>query len=342
MRVLIIANRFITADVWRQALRENVRGPVLDIDVMETEWPDVPFTSNSEIGEFQGPEDAIAARAGAAEAILTHHGPVSKKIIEAAPALRLIGCARTGATNVNTAEATKRGIPVLYSPGHNSPSVAEFTIALMLALIKRIPLAHQCLRQGVWRGDLYRYDMGNQNLSRMTVGLIGFGAIGRIVHDLLRHFGSRVLVHDPFVQPAEGLELVPLEELLRSSDIVSLHARVTPQTRGMMGAPQFALMKPGSFFLNTARGPLVDYEALYDALAGGHLAGAALDCFDREPPAAGDRLLALENVVLTPHIAGASKLTAHRAAGAVAQDVQRLLQGRQPLSCMNRQVLSGR
>lgn len=340
MRVLIVANQFITADVWRQALRRGAGDRDLDVDVVQTAWPVEPFVSNAEIGEFQGSEEEIAARAGEAEIILTHHGPVSKKVLDAAAKLRLIGCARTGPTNVNVAEATRRGIPVVYSPGHNSPAVAEFTVGLMLAIVKKIPLAHQYLKRGVWRGDFYRYDMAGSNLSQMTVGLVGFGAIGRLVFDALRSFGPRVLVHDPFVAASADVELVSLEDLLRRSDIVSLHARLNARTRGMMGAQQFALMKAGSYFINTARGGLVDYGALYDALAGGRLAGAALDCFESEPVKAGDRLLALDNVLLTPHIAGASKLTAHRAAGTVAEDVQRFLTDGRPLHCMNRQTLA--
>ncbi len=342
MQVMIIADRLITADVWKEVLQEKVRDRALETTVFDTPWPDEPFISNAEIGEFLGSEDEIAKRAASMEAILTHHGPVSRKVLDAAPMLKLIGCARTGPTNVNIAEATRRGVPVLFSPGHNSPAVAEFTVGLMLALIKRIPWAHQYLKQGVWRGDYYRYDVANKNLSQMTIGLIGFGAIGRLVCEAVKPFGPRVLVHDPFVASAAGVELVSLEDLLRNADIVSLHARLSAQTKGMMGAARFAMMKKGSYFLNTARGGLVDYDALCDALARGHLAGAALDCFEREPLAAGDRLLALDNVVLTPHIAGASRLTAHRAAGAIAEDLQRVLAGGQPLNCVNRQVLSAR
>lgn len=342
MRVMIVANRLFSADLWMEHLRKNVTDRTIEATVIETEWPDVPVASNAEIAEFQGSEDEIAAAAGDVEAILTHVGPISKKVLEAAAMLKLIGCTRTGPLNINVAEATRRRIPVLHSPGHNGPAVAEFTVALMLAMIKKIPLAHQHLRQGVWRGDLYRYDMAGWNLSQMTVGLIGFGAIGRLVCDALRSFGPRVLIHDPFVAASEGLELVSLNDLLRNADIVSLHARLNQQTKGMMGARQFALMKTGSYFINTARGGLVDYGALYEALASGHLAGAALDCFETEPVEAGDRLLRLENVLLTPHIAGASKLTAHRAAGVVAEEVQRLLAGGQPLHCINRQVLPAR
>ncbi len=339
MRALIISDRLITTDVWMEHLRRCVGAGGLDVSVFDTAWPDEPFVSNDEISEYLGSEEEIARRAGEAELILTHHGPVSKRVLDAAPKLKLIGCCRTGPTNVNIGEASRRRVPVLYSPGHNSPAVAEFTVGLMLAMIKRLPSADRYLRQGIWRGDYYRYDVASMSLSQMTVGLIGFGAIGRLVSDLVQRFGSRVLVHDPFVAASTDVELVPLKDLLALADIVSLHARLNPQTKGMMGADQFALMKAGSFFINTARGGLVDYRALYDALSSGHLAGAALDCFEREPVEAGDRLLALENVLVTPHIAGASKLTAHRAAGAIAEDVARFLADGRPQHCANEQVL---
>jgi len=332
MRITILADRLITAEVWLEHLGIEMPDRRFETAVYDTAWPDVPFVGNAEIAEFLGSEEEIAGLVGSAEVILTHHGPVSRRILEAAPLLKAVGCCRTGPVNVNVVEAARRGIPVLFSPGHNSPAVAEFTVGMMLALIKRISLAHRCLRDGVWRGDFYRYDVCNLNLSQMAVGLIGFGAIGKLVFDLLKGFGCRLLVYDPFVQKSgatdgRNAQFVSMEELLAQADIVSLHARVTAETKGMMGAAQFARMRKGSFLVNTARGPLVDYKALYDALASGHLGGAALDCHEKEPVEAGDRLLALDNVLATPHIAGASRLTAHRAAGTVVQDLKRLLDG---------------
>ncbi len=166
----------------------------------------------------------------------------------------------------------------------------------------------------------------------MTVGIIGYGHVGRRVVRLLKAFGCRILVCDPYVQLAvedlnDGVEQVGLERLLAQSDVVSLHPRVTEETRGMIGAAQFAAMKPGSYFINTARGPLVDYQALYDALASDHLRGAAIETFAVEPVPPDWPLLQLPNVTLTPHIAGASVKTVRIAARAAALEVQRYLNG---------------
>jgi D-3-phosphoglycerate dehydrogenase / 2-oxoglutarate reductase len=169
-------------------------------------------------------------------------------------------------------------------------------------------------------------------LSEMTVGIIGYGHVGTRVVGLLKAFGCRILVCDPYAQLAfddlhHGVEQVSLDRLLAQSDVVSLHPRVTEETRGMIGAAQFAAMKPGSFFINTARGPLVDYQALNDALASDHLRGAAIETFAAEPVTPDCSLLQLPNVTLTPHIAGASVKTVRIAARAAAQEVRRYLNG---------------
>ncbi|RIK36534.1 MAG: oxidoreductase, partial [Chloroflexi bacterium] len=195
---------------------------------------------------------------------------------------------------------------------------------------------------GIWQGELYRYDRTGRELRGQTIGLIGFGAIAQGLAPYLKPFEMRILVHDPYVHPARlielGVEPVSLATLLRASDIVSIHARVTPETTGMMGAAEFAQMKPGAFFINTARGPLVDYDALYQALASGRLAGAGLDTFAEEPPPPDWPLLKLPNVTLTPHIAGASKESAQRGAEAVAQDIANFVAGRPLVNCVNPEV----
>jgi D-3-phosphoglycerate dehydrogenase len=166
----------------------------------------------------------------------------------------------------------------------------------------------------------------------MTVGVIGYGAIGSRVVRLLRAFGCRVLVADPYVQlsaadAADGVEHVGLEALLERSDVVTLHARVTAETTGLIDAAAFGRMRPGAIFVNTARGPLVDYAALHDALRSGHLGGAMLDTFAVEPVPSDWPLLALPNVTLTPHVAGASVRTVTYAAEQAAEDVRRYLRG---------------
>jgi len=193
------------------------------------------------------------------------------------------------------------------------------------------------LSQGHWRGDLYRADLCGDELCAMTVGLIGYGHVGRKIPRLLHPFGCQVLVYDPYVvldetdRSAGVRQVTDLNTLLESSDIVSLHARVTPETTGLINADALARMRQGAYLINTARGPLLDYAALHTALSSGHLGGAALDTFALEPCSSHDPLLRLPNVTLTPHIAGASRQTVRCAATMVAEEVRRHVAGLEPL-----------
>ncbi|MFC7101518.1 NAD(P)-dependent oxidoreductase [Nonomuraea rubra] len=180
----------------------------------------------------------------------------------------------------------------------------------------------------MWRGDYYMYDHVGPELEGNTVGLVGYGAIGRRVARMLAGFGANVLVHDPYVDAPNG---VGLPELLERSLFVSLHARATPETAGLIGAAELAAMPEGSVLVNCARGALLDYDALCDALDSGHLFGAAMDVFPEEPIPQGSRLLTTPNLVMTPHLAGASKETAMKAAAIVAADVARYVRG-EPLA----------
>jgi D-3-phosphoglycerate dehydrogenase len=343
LKVLIVADRLITTDIWKEHLEKNWDCHPLDYITIETDWPDHPFFYGDEITEFFGPEDEIIAAIKEADLFLTQLAPISQKVLNAAENLKIIGCCRTGPVNINVKAATAGGIPVIYAPGRNATAVAEFTMGLILAEIKNISRAHVDLKKGIWRGDFYRYDITGPELSQMTVGLIGFGAIGKLMAPFFKAFGSEIVVYDPYIHPGVikefQLKMVGFDELLQMADIVSLHARVTPETRGMMGKREFSLMKRGAYFVNTARGPLVDYKALYQALASWHLAGAALDCFEEEPIPAGNPLFNLDNVTITPHIAGSSKLTAHRAAQLVSEDIHNYF-ANQPLQhCFNLEVV---
>jgi D-3-phosphoglycerate dehydrogenase len=235
------------------------------------------------------------------------------------------------------AAARERGVTVVNTPGRNASAVAEFTIAAILVETRLIRAGHEALRQGQWRGDLYRADLTGTELSELTVGLIGYGEIGTRVVPLLMPFGCRILVCDPYKELSErdkagGVVMTDLATLLAESDVVSLHARVTDETRGFLAAPQFAQMKRGSYFINTARGPMVNYEDLRRALASRHIRGAMLETFWQEPPPPEAPLLRLDNVTLTPHIAGASTTTVRIAARMVAEEVRRRLAGEPPLN----------
>jgi len=271
-----------------------------------------------------------------ASILITHLAPLSRSTLGAMPSLRFVAVSRGGPVNIDMKAARERGIRVVNAPGRNASAVAEFTIGAILALTRNITRGHDALRRGEWRGDLYRADRAGPELSEITVGIIGYGEIGRRVVKLLKAFDTRILVCDPYVQLSaddlrDGVVQVSLERLFAQSDVVSLHPRVTSETTGMINTTTLAAMKQGAYLINTARGPLVDLDALQAALTGGHLRGAMLETFASEPVEPSSPLLTLENVTLTPHIAGASTKTVSYAAHLVAQEVRRYLADEPPL-----------
>lgn len=345
IRAAVIGDLFVGSELIVRALARRLapEGIVLDADTAQVNWPDAPLIANDEVSEFAGDPAAVAALAQKAAILVTHVAPVTEAVLDGAPDLRLIACCRGGPVNINVDAATRRGIPVINAPARNSQAVIEFTLGLILAESRGIGRAHAALSQGIWEGDLYRYDRVGREVQGQVVGLVGLGAIAQGLIPYLQPFGVTILAYDPFVSAERmagmGVEKAELNDLLARSDIVSLHARVTPETRGMMGAEQFARMKPGAIFINTARGPLVDYDALYVALDGGHLGGAGLDTFAQEPPPSDWPLLRLPNVTLTPHIAGASRESAQQGADLVAIDAANFFAGRPLVNQINRIAL---
>ncbi len=342
LRIVIIGDRFMSSSVFEATIR--ARCPVLlDIETVETPWPDEPMRhgyaepGTEGLKEYQGDPDDVVRWVGEAEVVVTQLAPFSATVFERLPGLRLIVVARGGPVNIDIEAARRRNVVVVNTPGRNASAVAEFTIGVIIAETRLVTRGHDALRRGVWRGDLYRADLVGRELSQMTVGVIGYGHIGTKVVRLLKAFGCRILVADPYVRlsaedAGDGVRHVALEDLLRQSDVVTLHARVTEETRGFIGRAEFAAMRKGATFVNTARGPMVDYPALTEALKSGHLRGAALETFAVEPAPADLELLRLENVTLTPHIAGASLETIGRAADAAAEEVRRYVEGDGPLN----------
>ena len=289
------------------------------------------------------PADLAAAVPGH-QVLVVHGAPVTAEILDAAP-LRLVCCARGGPVNVDVAAATARGVPVTNAPGRNAEAVAELTLAFALMLIRGVPASARYLINGGQHADsVYegREFIGGE-ASSMTLGLVGLGNVGSQVATRARALGFAVLGYDPAPPGAipAWVTTVGFDELLSRSDVVSVHARATGgQPAPPFGAAAFARMRPGAFFINTARESLVAEGALARALAGGALAGAALDVVERRP--AGDRhpLLELPNVIITPHIGGATHETLRRGAQLCAAAVGRLVSGQVPDNLLNPGILA--
>ena len=276
-------------------------------------------------------EDPAALRE--AHVIITGLGPVTAAHLAAAPHLELVQCASHGFDYVDTDAARARGIPVctIGSSGAEAQNVAEQTFALMLALAKQVLAAHQALAAGEWA--LPRLQPSLTELSGRTLGIVGLGQIGRQVarraaaFDMTILYAGRHRLPEDTEQALGGARFVPLEELLASSDYVTLHAPLTEDTRHLLDAGRLALLRPTAFVVNTARGALIDQDALADALEAGALAGAGLDVFDPEPPTPALRLLKAPNVVLSPHVAGVTRETLVRIALAAVQNAAGFMAG---------------
>jgi D-3-phosphoglycerate dehydrogenase / 2-oxoglutarate reductase len=253
--------------------------------------------------------------------------------------LRVIGSCRGDPNNVDVAAATSAGIPVLRAPGRNANAVAELTVALLFAVNRFVVPADGLVRSGkVYSGGKIPYQRYRAwELAGRTAGIVGLGAVGRATKWRLEGLGLRVLSFDPYNPDATHRDSV--DEMLAECDVVSMHAVVTPETEGLIGAQQFAAMKPGAIYLNTARAMLHDTDALVTALQSGHLGGAGLDHFKGEHLAIDHPLCAMYNVVLTPHIGGATYDTEANHSKLIADDVARILRGEKPVNCVNPEVL---
>ena len=340
-RILAAGDHFILPSIFADAIRAEVPGGI-EFREYQSPWPGVPFGPVAEVTEASGSEEELIAALAGVNIYVANHAPLTRRILENAPDLRLAVIARGGPTNANIKAATEHGVLVCNAPGRNATATAEHTLSLILAVLRRIPETHAPLAAGKWGGDYYEYDKCGLELENATVGLIGYGAIGSRVARMLAGFGCHVLVYDPYVQAEALADLankVELDELLSRSQIVSLHARVTPENRGMIGGKQLAVMPPNAVLINCARGSLVDYDAVCDALDRGHLWGAGFDVFPEEPIPADSRLLKTKHIVMTPHIAGASKQTAEKAARIAAGEVRRFLANEPLEHCLNPEAL---
>ena len=264
------------------------------------------------------------------EVLICELESVDAAVLAAAPSLRLVASCRGNPTNVDLAAAAERGVIVLSTPGRNAISVADFTVGLLLDHARRIGRSERQLREVGWmtQGDLPYFHFRGPELAGRTIGLVGLGAIGRLVADRVRGFGMQVLAFDPFVTEAPpGVELASLDELLARSHVVSIHCPLTPETQGLIGTRELGLMRGDAILVNTARAAVVDEAALLAALEQGLIAGAALDVFWKEPLAPDHPIRDLDNVTITPHVAGAADDVQRHHARMILDDIRRWQRG---------------
>lgn len=270
---------------------------------------------------------ALLAALADSDAILVRSATkVDAEAIAAAPKLKVIARAGVGLDNVDIKAATAAGVMVVNAPTSNIISAAELTVGHILSLARHIPAAHSALAQGEWKRSAYT----GVELYEKTIGIIGLGRIGALIAARLQAFGTNVIAYDPYITAARaqqlGVQTVTLDELLEQSDFITIHMPKTPETTGMIGAEQFARMKPTAFIVNVARGGLIDEDALHDALVARTIAGAAVDVFVSEPPR-DSPLLGLPNIVVTPHLGASTDEAQEKAGVSVAKSVRLALAG---------------
>src|SRR5487761_981681 len=342
MKILVVGDSFVPVSVFERGLAILQGAHQLDYLQLDESQELVPATASElSIREYLGTPSQIAKRAGGADILVVHGAPVTAEVLAAAPNLKLVCCARGGPVNVDVAAVSARHIPLVNTPGKNAESVADQALAFMIMLARGFPKAQRFLIEGGTLGEsafegarFIGHDLGGH-----VLGLVGFGNVGSRVHRRALAFGMRLVVYDPYVRVgdlASTEQVSTLAELRAKSDFVSLPLRATSEIENFFGASQFNAMKPGSYFLNTARESLVDEAALDAALASGHLAGAALDVVRPRAQPGPHPLLRHENVVITPHVGGATHETLLRGVTMVADEIQRFAAGEPLRAVVNR------
>jgi len=293
-------------------------------------WDELKALGPCEIFARTAP-DQIASRAAEAEIALTNKVVLSREIIASLPNLRYVGVLATGYNVVDIAAARERNIPVTNIPDYGTRSVAQHTFALILELAHHVGHHARTVHEGKWtrNPDFCYTDFPLLELDGLTLGLIGFGRIGREVAKIAQAFGLRILVHSRTkpAEPPAGIEFVTLDQIFSRADIVSLHCPLTLETKSVVNAQRLALMRSSALLINTSRGLLVDEAALADALNRGGIAGEGLDVLSSEPPPAGNPLLAAKNCLITPHIGWATRAARERLLKIAVANVRAFLNG---------------
>ncbi|HWQ89222.1 MAG TPA: 2-hydroxyacid dehydrogenase [Desulfitobacteriaceae bacterium] len=292
-------------------------------------------------------ENELIKQLNDVDIFITEEDRVTKNVLDNSPKLKAIFSLHGTPVDIDLDTATESGIMVFKTPGRNADAVAELTIALMIMCARKILPSIKCVESGEWAHTPYDwsyFEYRGQELCGKTLGLVGFGSIGQKVAHRLSGFDMEMLTYDPYVNKDQAnrlnVELTSLEDLLRRSDFVSVHLPVTPQTKGVIGKAEFALMKPTSYFINTARAWVVEEIDLVEVLSNNRIAGAGLDVYINEPIGLNYPLIGLDNVVLTPHIGGATHEVVDHHSEIVFDDIQILRKGKIPDHLVNPDCLS--
>lgn len=273
-----------------------------------------------------------------ADVIITQFCPITKKLIDNCENLKAIGVLRGGYENINVDCANENGIVVMNTPGRNATAVADFTVGLLISECRNISKSHLELKKGEWVRDFSNAD-SVPDLADKTVGIIGLGEIGQKVAQRLKGFEMNLVAYDPFLKtPIDGIEMLNLEKLMEVSDFVTLHARLTKDTEKLISRELIEKMKSTSYIINSARSGLIDEEALYQALKQNKIAGAALDVFDKEPPGKDYPIVTLDNVTITPHLAGGTKDAFTNSPKLLSKEMVKLLKNQESRFVVNKDV----
>lgn len=311
MKCLAIADLFIDKQMMEEGL-SRLKESGVEVTIKEWKHKDLEALQKDNIKLEQEGSEAIELPGELTDdlddydIIITQFAPIGKKVIDQAKNLKVLGVLRAGIENVNEEYAISKGITVLNTPGRSTTSVSEFTVGMILTEIRNIARSNHKLRNGVWEKN-FPNGVLSPELKDSTVGLIGYGAIGRRVAELLRPFGAKLLFFDDYFNgETPDVKVESLEELVRSSDIISMHYRLTEKTKNMINKEHFDLMKKNAVLINTARSGLVNEADLVEALREKKIAGAAVDVFDVEPLPSDHPYNSLENITITSHIAGST------------------------------------
>lgn len=347
MKIVLSGDPMIPSDLFQAAYEQHLSTyfPNVVAKNWEEDW--AKLQDRRLKVEQQGPEievvpDVVLESGKDADMLAGLFFPVSSKVMDAMPKLRVVGLARAGKENVNIKEATKRGILVFNVMGRNAEAVSDFAVGLMLSESRNIAKAHYSIKNGGWQKEFSNIDFVPQ-LKGKKVGIAGFGFIGRLVAKKLSGWDLEVLVYDAYTPADEiraaGCTPVTKEELFRQSDFISVHLRLVEATKGWADKAHLAMMKKTAYLINTSRSGLIDMDALYDALKEKRIAGAGIDVFDNEPLETGSKWLSLDNITMTTHIAGTTTEVLTKSPYLLFEDIETFLKGGKPKGMLNPEVL---